>query len=272
MRSVVVTGASSGIGGATALRLSRKGWRVYSGVRNGDDAPEGTTPLVFDVTDAGAIAAAVERVREDTDALHGLVNNAGITVPAPLEFLPLDELREQLEVNVIAQLGVTQAFLPMLRAGRGRIVNMGSISGRSALPFLGAYAASKFALEALTDSLRVELAPFGVHVSIVEPGTIATPIWRKGAERADRIAERMPPRVAELYGPRIEAFRRAAAARGAQGASPDDVAAAVEHALSSEKPKARYLVGKDAKLRARVQHLPTGLRDRLLTRKLLNER
>jgi NAD(P)-dependent dehydrogenase (short-subunit alcohol dehydrogenase family) len=268
----VVTGASSGIGGATALRLAHNGWRVYAGVRKAEHAPDGTTPLVFDVTDAGAIAAAVERVREDTDALHGLVNNAGITVPAPLEFLPLDELREQLEVNVIAQLGVTQAFLPLLRAGRGRIVNMGSISGRSALPFLGAYAASKFALEALTDSLRVELVPFGIHVAIVEPGTIATPIWRKGAERADKIAERMPARVAELYGPRIEAFRRAAAARGAQGASPDDVAAAVEHALASDKPRARYLVGKDAKLRARVQRLPTGLRDRLITRRLLDER
>jgi NAD(P)-dependent dehydrogenase (short-subunit alcohol dehydrogenase family) len=272
VRSVVVTGASSGIGGACALRLARGGWRVYAGVRDAASAPDGTTPLVFDVTDADAIARAVERVREDTDALHGLVNNAGITVPAPLEFLPLEELREQLEVNVIAQLGVTQAFLPLLRAGRGRIVNMGSISGRSALPFLGAYAASKFALEALTDSLRVELQPFGIEVSIVEPGTIATPIWRKGAARAEAIAERMPPRVAELYGPRIDAFRKAAAARGAQGASPDDVAAAVEHALSADEPKARYLVGKDAKLRARLQRLPTKLRDRMITRKLLDER
>jgi NAD(P)-dependent dehydrogenase (short-subunit alcohol dehydrogenase family) len=272
VRSVVITGASSGIGNATALRLSRIGWRVHAGVRRAEDAPGGTTPLVFDVTDTEAVAAAVDRVRDGSGELHGLVNNAGITVPAPLEFLPLDELREQLEVNVVAQLGVTQAFLPLLRAGRGRIVNMGSISGRSALPFLGAYAASKFALEALTDSLRVEVAPFGLRVAIVEPGTIATPIWRKGAERANEIAARMPPAVAELYGARIDAFRRAAAARGAQGASADDVAAAVEHALTSDRPRARYLVGKDAKLRARVQRLPVGLRDRLIVRRLLDER
>ena len=271
MRAVVITGASSGIGEACALRLARSCFRVYAGVRRLEDAPDGTTPLVFDVTDAAAVATAAARVREDAVELRGLVNNAGITVPAPLEFLPLDELREQLDVNVIAQLGVTQAFLPMLRDARGRVVNMGSISGRSALPFLGAYAASKFALEALTDSLRVELEPFGMHVSIVEPGTIATPIWRKGGERADAIAQRMPPEVGELYGARIDAFRRAAAARGAQGASPDDVARAVEHALTAERPKARYLVGKDAKLRARVQRLPTGLRDRLIVRRLLGD-
>lgn len=269
MRAVVITGASSGIGAACALRLARGGFRVYAGVRKAEDAPEGTTPLVFDVRDGDALAAAAERVRADGGGLWGLVNNAGITVPAPLEFLPLDELREQLDVNVIAQLGVTQVFLPLLRSGRGRVVNMGSISGRSALPFLGAYAASKFALEALTDSLRIEVAPFGMHVAIVEPGTIATPIWRKGGERADAIAARMPVEVGELYGERIAAFRRAAAARGARGASPDDVARAVEHALTAERPRARYLVGKDAKLRARVQRLPTRVRDRLIVRRLL---
>jgi len=154
-------------------------------VREAGQAPAGTEELILDVTDAGQIREAAAGIEE----LHGLVNNAGIAIAAPLEFLPPDELRRQLEVNVIGQLAVTQAFLPALRRARGRIVNIGSIAGRSALPFLGAYAASKFALEAITDSLRVELAPFGIEVSVVEPGTIATPIWSK----PQRNAEAMPP-------------------------------------------------------------------------------
>jgi NAD(P)-dependent dehydrogenase (short-subunit alcohol dehydrogenase family) len=172
-------------------------------------------------------------------------------------------------VNVVGQLGVTQAFLPHLRRSRGRIVNIGSISGRSALPFLGAYATSKFALEAFTDSLRVELSPWGIWVAIVEPGTIATPIWRKGGELADEIAAAADPATVELYRPAMEAFRRAAVERGRHGIPADEVAKAVEHALAAERPKARYLVGPDAKARARLQRLPTRMRDRILTRRLL---
>ncbi len=179
----------------------------------------------------------------------------------PLEFLPLDELRRQLEVNVIGQLAVTQLVLPALRRTRGRIVNIGSISGRSALPFLGAYAMSKFALEALTDCLRVELAPWGVHVAIVEPGTIRTPIWTR--DRPDP-----PPEAMRLYGERIAAFRRVAVERGTAGASPSAVADAVEHALTADAPKTRYLVGRDAKLRALIERLPDRLRDRVLVRQL----
>ena len=234
-------------------------------MRTAGDAPAGTTELLLDVTDADSIAAAAARV----ERLDGLVNNAGISVAVPLEALPLGQLRNQLEVNVVGQLAVTQALLPHLRRSRGRIVNIGSISGRSALPFLGAYAASKFALEAFTDSLRVELVPWGIWVAIVEPGTIATPIWRKAAALADEIAAGADPATIELYRPAMDAFRRAAAERARHGMPADEVAKAVEHALSARTPKARYLVGPDATARARLQRLPARTRDRILLRRLL---
>ena len=232
-------------------------------MRKAGQAPAGTEELILDVTDAGQIREAAAGIEE----LHGLVNNAGIAIAAPLEFLPPDELRRQLEVNVIGQLAVTQAFLPALRRGRGRIVNIGSIAGRSALPFLGAYAASKFALEAITDSLRVELAPFGIEVSVVEPGTIATPIWSK----PQRNAEAMPPEARELYGARTEAFRAAAAKRSSGGVPADEVAKVVEHALTASRPRTRYLVGPDAKRRALLQKLPDRARDRILRRFLFGK-
>jgi NAD(P)-dependent dehydrogenase (short-subunit alcohol dehydrogenase family) len=253
-RTALVTGASSGIGRACAVRLSRDGWRVLAGVRREGDAPAGTEELLLDVTDPPASLA--------VDRLDGLVNNAGIAVAGPLEFLDVDELRRQLEVNVIGQLRVTQLALPALRKSGGRIVNVGSISGRSALPFLGAYAMSKFALEAMTDSLRVELRPWGIHVAIVEPGTIKTPMWTR--ERPDP-----PPEGLALYGDRLAAFRSFALRRSEGGAPAEAVAETVEHALTAERPKARYLVGRDAKLRAGVERLPNRLRDRVYKRLLL---
>ena len=228
-------------------------------MRHPGDAPDGTTELVFDITDPVAIGHASMRV----DELDALVDNAGIGIAAPLEFLPADELTRQLDVNVVGQLRVIQQFMPTLRRNRGRIVLIGSVGGRSALPFLGAYAMSKFALEAMADSLRVELAPFGMHVAIIEPGTIATAIWTK----PQRAIESFPPEAIALYGDRVEKFRRLAAERSAaSGVPPEEVAKAVEHALTSAKPKARYLVGPDAKRRARLQKLPDRLRDRLLAR------
>jgi NAD(P)-dependent dehydrogenase (short-subunit alcohol dehydrogenase family) len=227
-------------------------------VRRAGEAPAGTHELVFDVTDAAAVAQAAGQV----DELDALVDNAGIAIAAPLEFLPPEELTRQLDVNVVGQLRVLQAFLPLLRRSRGRVVLIGSIGGRSALPFLGAYAMSKFALEAMADALRIELAPFGVRVAIVEPGTIATPIWTK----RQRTVDEFPPEAAALYGERVAKFRSLAAARAASAVPADEVAKAVEHALVSRKPKARYVVGPDAKRRARVERLPDGLRDRLLTR------
>jgi NAD(P)-dependent dehydrogenase (short-subunit alcohol dehydrogenase family) len=231
---------------------------VHASVRRPGDAPDGTKELVFDVTDTGAVARAAEGI----ETLDALVANAGIAIAAPLEFLPPGELARQLDVNVVGQLRVVQAFLPALRRSRGRIVLMGSIGGRSALPFLGAYAMSKFALEAFADVLRVELAPWGMRVSIVEPGTIATAIWTKPQRELDEY----PTAAAELYGERVERFRRLAAARSARGVPAEKVAEAVEHALSAPTPKTRYVVGPDAKRRARVERLPDRLRDRVLTR------
>jgi NAD(P)-dependent dehydrogenase (short-subunit alcohol dehydrogenase family) len=256
---VLVTGSSTGIGRATAELLRDRGWEVFASVRQAGEAPEGTIEVVLDVTDAEGIRHAAERI----DELDALVDNAGIAIAAPLEFLPPDELTRQLDVNVVGQLRVLQAFLPALRRSRGRVVLMGSIAGKSALPFLGAYAMSKFALEAMADSLRLELAPWGVRVSLVQPATIATPIWTKG----QRNIEDFPAQAVELYGARVQRFRQLAAARSSKHAKPVDIVAdAVEHALTSAKPKTRYLVGTDAKRRAGVQMLPDRWRDRILRR------
>lgn len=268
MKAVLVTGASSGIGRASAARLARAGWRVFGGVRSDEGADslrrDGIEPVLLDVTDAGQITAAAEAVGVE---LHGLVENAGIAVAAPLELVPLDELRRQLEVNVVGQVAVLQALLPALRRARGRVVLMGSIGGRSALPFLGPYAASKHALEAFADVLRVELAPWEIAVSIVEPASVKTAIWTKGAEHADALRAGVEPQAAALYAERIERFRSVALSRG-PGIDPNVVAKAVEHALTAARPKARYVVGRDAHLRAWIERLPTRLRDRVLARAL----
>jgi NAD(P)-dependent dehydrogenase (short-subunit alcohol dehydrogenase family) len=264
-RTAIVTGASSGIGQACAVRLVRAGWRVLAGVRREGDAPEGTEEVLLDVTDAEQIRDAAERV----DELHGLVNNAGIALGSPLELVPVDQLRHQLEVNLVGQVAVTQALLPALRRAKGRIVFMGSIAGRSALPFLAPYAASKHALEAVADSLRLELKPFGIPVSIVEPGSIRTAIWGRSAARADELAATMDAEVAELYADRVAAFRSVALKRGEGGAPADRVAEVIEEALTAERPHARYLVGRDAKLRAGFERLPDRLRDRIYERVLL---
>jgi NAD(P)-dependent dehydrogenase (short-subunit alcohol dehydrogenase family) len=231
---------------------------VFASVRNAGDAPEGTRELVFDITDGEATRDALAAI----ESLDALVANAGIAIAAPLEFLPEEELARQLDVNVVGQFRVVQPLLPLLRRSHGRVVLMGSIGGRSALPFLGAYAMSKFALEAFADSLRVEVAPWGMHVAIVQPGTIATAMWTK----PQRALDEFPPQAAQLYGERIERFRRLAAGRSAKGVPAEEVAKAVEHALTSPRPRTRYVVGPDARKRAQVQRLPDRLRDRVLTR------
>jgi NAD(P)-dependent dehydrogenase (short-subunit alcohol dehydrogenase family) len=238
--------------------LRDRGWEVFASVRQAGQAPKGTIEAVFDVTDDEGIRHAATRI----DELDALVDNAGIAIAAPLEFLPPDELTRQLDVNVVGQLRVLQAFLPALRRSRGRVVLMGSIGGKSALPFMGPYAMSKFALEAMADALRIELAPFGIPVAIVEPGTIATPIWTK----PQRTADEFPPEAAELYGARVAKFRALAAQRAGNAVPASEVAKAVAHALTSPKPKTRYIVGPDAKRRARVERLPDRMRDKLLTR------
>jgi NAD(P)-dependent dehydrogenase (short-subunit alcohol dehydrogenase family) len=265
MRTALVTGASSGIGQACAVRLLSSGWRVLAGVRRAGDAPEGSEEVLLDVTAPELIQAAAGRVEE----LDGLVNNAGIALAGPLELVPPEALRHQLEVNLVGQVAVTQAFLPALRRTRGRIVFIGSIAGRSALPFLAPYAASKHALEAVADSLRLELRPWGIQVSIVEPGSIKTQIWSTSAARADELAAAADGRLGELYGERIAVFRELALKRGAAGAPAQTVAKVVVDALTAERPHTRYLVGRDAKLRAGFERLPDRLRDRIYERVLL---
>jgi NAD(P)-dependent dehydrogenase (short-subunit alcohol dehydrogenase family) len=268
---VVVTGASSGIGEACALHLAAKGLRVYAGVRTEEAASRllaaghsSLRTVRIDVRDVATIQAAAALIRNETGSggLAGLVNNAGIAVAAPLEFLPLELLREQLEVNLVGQIAVTQALIPLLRSGRGRIVNMGSVSGRVALPFLSPYAMSKFALEAMTDSLRVELRPWGIHVAVVEPGVIETPIWQRSLAAAESMLEKLPQAAHELYGPAIAAVRHSVLKlRGAPVAT---VVRAVVHALTAPRPRARYVVGLDARVRLMLDTLPWRMRDRII--------
>ena len=277
-RTAVVTGASTGIGEACALRLDRHGWRVFAGVRKDADgerlkqqASDRLTPILLDVTDEAAISSAAETVGTAVGeaGLDGLVNNAGITVPGPLEFLTTQDLRHQLEVNVIGQIAVTQALLALIRTGHGRIVNIGSIGGRMATPFLGPYNASKFAMEALTDSLRQALRPWGIHVAIVEPGSIATPIWQKAQAAADDLEQNLPEEAMRLYGEAFAAMREAARKFEEAGIPPDEVAKFVEHALTAKRPKTRYVVGRDAQVqRVIAKVVPDRVRDSLVARQL----
>jgi NAD(P)-dependent dehydrogenase (short-subunit alcohol dehydrogenase family) len=277
--AVVVTGASSGIGRACALHLAALGFQVFAGVRRAEDgaalqaaSSDRLTPVLLGVADETSIRAATQTVTAAVGAagLAGLVNNAGIGVAGPLEFLPLAAFRTQLEVNVTGQLAVTQALLPLLRQGRGRIVNMGSIGGRIVSPFVGPYSASKFALEALTDALRMELRPWGLHVAIVEPGTVATPIWEKSVARADRLMQALPPQAQTLYGAAFTAMRAGAERTGKEGLGvpPEVVARAVAHALTARKPKARYLVGWDARMGVLFTLVPDRFRDRVMLRQV----
>jgi NAD(P)-dependent dehydrogenase (short-subunit alcohol dehydrogenase family) len=277
--AVVITGSSTGIGRACALGLDRAGFTVFAGVRKAEDgeslrgeASERFEPLIIDVTDEATISAAADRVREATGGrLAGLVNNAGITVPGPVEAVALDDFRHQLEVNVTGQVAVTQAFLPMIRAARGRVVFISSIGDRGGLAFLSPYNASKCAISAVGDSLRQEMRPFGVEVAIIEPGAIATEIWAKGDAAAPKLREAMDAEMLELYGDRLDSFQTLGRKTGAAGLPPEAVHEAVEHALTSSKPKARYVIGREAKIQAAARSLLTDRAfDRLVARQIDN--
>ncbi len=280
LKPVVITGASSGIGRACALHLDKLGWQVFAGVRQAaagaelrQHASARLTPVLLDVTQPDSIAAAAEMVKITIGqaGLAGLVNNAGIGVGGPLEFLPIAELRRSLEVNVIGQIAVTQAFLPLLRQGRGRIVNMGSISGRVTMPGLGPYSASKFALEALTDALRIELSPWGLPVSIIEPGPIDTPIWAKSLAAADNLTQTWPPQAFDLYGQTLKIIRQAIVNSSRRAAPVDEVVRAVTHALTAKRPHTRYPVGRGMGLTfSLLPLLPDHLRDWVITRQRVN--
>jgi len=273
--TVLISGASTGIGRACAEHLDSLGFTVFAGVRKQSDADSllgagsgRTRPLMLDVTDSASIAAAMRTVDEASPAgLVGLVNNAGISVGGPLEFVPIDDWRRQLEVNFLGQVALTQAALPALREARGRIVNMTSIGGRLASPFLGPYNASKYALEAVTDALRLELRQFGIEVAAIEPGAVATPIWEKGRASAEQATTNMPAEALQLYGAGVAAISKFIALGERTGIAPLEVARVVEHALTASRPKPRYVVGRDAKMRLFLTRLlPTRAMDRLVGR------
>ncbi len=272
--AVVITGASSGIGKACALALDREGMRVFAGVRKPADGEalvaESTgnlVPIRLEVTDASSISAAREKVLQDLGGspLTGVVNNAGIVAIAPLEHQPVDAIRRLFEVNFVGAIATTQAFLPELRKSRGRVVFVGAAAGRVALPMIGAYSASKFAIEGAADALRIELASSGVRVALVEPGAIATPILH--AQTIPEIAKGLLPGALEHYAGALEAIVAAMEKTQKRAISPDAVAKAVLHALTAKSPKTRYPVGADAKfLSWFAEKLPDAMRDALVAR------
>ena len=274
--AVVITGASTGIGEACALHLDKLGYRVFACIRKAADgdslrrrASERLAPVRMDVSDEAEVS---EGARNITESLHGgglagLVNNAGIVVGGMLEFLPLDALRQQLEVNVIGQIAVTQALLPCLRKAKGRIVNISSVSGLISSPFFGAYCASKFALEALSDALRMELRPWKIHVSLVEPGYVQTPIIRKSIAAAEALRAQLSAEATRLYGPQIDRVGATSQREAAEAAPTEVVVKAVAHALLARRPRTRYVVGANSGFQvALARALPDRWLDALIVR------
>lgn len=272
MKSVLVTGASTGIGQACALHLDSLGHRVYAGVRNEPDAhwlrERGSgqiVPVMLDVTDQATVDAVAKQIAGQASGLDGLVNNAGIIRGGPVEYLPVAQWREQLEVNVIGQVAVTKAVLPLIRSAGGRVVFIGSISGKLATPLLGPYCASKFALEAIGESLRQELHPWRIYVSVVEPGAVKTVMMDKTRQVADRLDRDLPAEARTRYAGHVAALRTFTDAQQRRGVDAEKVAKAIEHALFSQRPKARYLVGGDARAGAvLIRWLPARPREAII--------
>ena len=271
-RSVLVTGASTGIGKACALRLEQEGFSVVATVRSQSDADklkaessERVHPILLDVTDQAAITEAVKEIGKYAgNQLYGLVNNAGIATSGPLECVSINSIRQVLEVNVIGLMAVTQAFLPLLKPARGRIVNIGSASGVVASPLMSMYAASKFAVQAVSDSWRLEFKPFGISVSLIAPGKIQSDIWGKARSHAHQMRQSMDPKVLEPYQPFLTYYEKLISTTGFKSAQ--EVSKAVLHALTAKKPRQRYIVGKDAAAAAMIARLPVGIRDWLMAK------
>jgi NAD(P)-dependent dehydrogenase (short-subunit alcohol dehydrogenase family) len=270
--AVLITGASRGIGRAATMRLAGNGWDVFATVRRAEDGaqlvnegPAGKIhALQLDVTDAGQVEQLAGSLPERLDAV---VNNAGIVVPGPLESLTTDEVRRQLEVNVIGPLAVTNAVLPKLRSSRGRIVFVSSLSGRISTPMTGAYNASKFALEAIADAWRLELKPWGISVSLVEPAMTDTDMWRKAPEQQQSTEKAMAPEHRDLYHKHLDGLRRTIPRMQRMAKPAERVAATIERALTESRPKARYVVGLDAKAQAALTALmPQRLKDAALAK------
>jgi NAD(P)-dependent dehydrogenase (short-subunit alcohol dehydrogenase family) len=270
--AIVISGASTGIGASSADRLARDGFLVFAGVRTDTDAAavEALHPNVralrLDVTDDASIEAAVTTVAEEGVLLRGLVNNAGIAVGGPVEFLPLALWRRVYDVNLFGAIGLTQAFLPLLRAARGRLVFVGSIGGRMAAPFIAPYSSSKFALRALADALRVELRPTGIRVVLIEPGGVKTPIWRKGRDSKQELLDAMAPAAVHHYGPQMDAMFAATESEERSGMPVERVSDAIAEALTSPKPRSNYLVGLQARGGSILALMPAAFRERAIRR------
>ncbi len=273
-KAIVITGTSTGIGKACALYLDKMGFKVYAGVRkqaNGDnlkkEASDRLTPIILDVTDDESISVAAAIIKKETgNQVFGLINNAGIGRGGALEVTPVAEIRKVMEVNVIGLMAVTQAFIPMLRKSKGRIINIGSTSSLLAFPGASVYCASKFAVRAITDSLRVELKPFDMKVILVAPGAIESEIWKKGKAYKEKLRETISPEISQLYAPLIKIGEKINAEIKKIPAI--GVAKAVAHAFTSSKPKSYYIVGKDAKGAAKAAKLPKGLMDWIILKRI----
>lgn len=270
---MVVTGASTGIGAATARELARRGFHVIAGVRRDQDADalraDGIEPVILDITEPDHIARLAARFGDDAPPLRALVNNAAIQINAPVETLPLPEWRRQFEVNLFGHVAVTQALLPALLRHTGRVVNISSVGGRVAMPAYGPYAGTKFALEAVSDALRRELAPLGVRVVVVEPGAVRTDMPGRVVTATNAATSAMSPAQHERYGGLVHAINAQSAAHAPNGRSADDAARVIANAVTAAKPRTRYTVGRDAALLTCLSRvLPDRVLDRIVAASL----
>jgi len=275
MHSVLVTGSSSGIGKSIALYLDKQGYKVYAGVRKFEDgevlrklsSPD-LQPVIIDVTVLTSINAAKRLVESEIQPFSSfaLINNAGVALGSPIETLQHSTLRFEMEVNYFGVISTIQSFLPILREKKGKIINISSISGKSSMPFNGTYCASKFALEAITDALRLELKAWDISVSNILPGDISTEIWEKAITDIDKRASEWNPEAIKLYGPTIEFMKDTI--RNVKGSKPDLISRAVDKILKSCNTKSRVYVGKNVWFYYFLEILPTAIRDKLILSKL----
>jgi NAD(P)-dependent dehydrogenase (short-subunit alcohol dehydrogenase family) len=266
----IVTGASTGIGAATARELARRGFHVLAGVRRDRDAEAiratGIEPLILDITNPEHIQALVTRVHGDAQgrAVRALVNNAAIQANVPVEAFAIDQWRAMFEVNLFGQIAMTQALLPDLIANQGRVVNISSVGGRVAMAAYGPYAATKFALEAVSDSLRRELIPLGVHVVVVEPGAVRTEMLGRAIATGEELVSAMTPEQRRRYGPLVQAVNHQATSSTKSGVPAEAAATVIAKAITARKPRTRYTVGRETALLTLVRFLPDRILDRVL--------